>query len=291
MSRTTLSNPTITRNPFVRSWPPASPVKPTLIKQRRSISEQLAPTIRLAKGSKKLFYQPLDAFTLHGEEYQLPRFLFVGPQGGGDYLRIGIFAGIHGDETAGVEASLRFLEELHQHPDIATGYEVFVYPVCNPTGFEDGTRWSRAGKDLNREFWHNSRLAEVRHLEDELLGLNFQGIISLHADDTSEGLYGFARGSSLTRHVLEPALLAASEVLPINHQAVIDNFEAENGIIHRACYQGVLGAPPDAHPRPFEIVFETPHLADEEKQARAHQLALKAVFSNYRTLISVAQNI
>lgn len=259
--------------------------------ERRSLTELTASTRRLAKNSSQLFAQPLDEFKLHGESYHLPRFLFVGPPGGGDYLRIGIFAGVHGDEIAGVQASLDFLRELHREPELARGYEVFVYPICNPTGFEDNTRWTRSGRDLNREFWQSSRLPEVKQLEGELTGLRFQGIISLHADDTSDGLYGFARGSSLTRYVLEPALQAAAAVLPINSQKVIDNFDAENGIIHRSCYQGILGAPPDAHPRPFEIVFETPQLADVEKQVEAHVLALKAVFRDYRTLISEAQNI
>lgn len=266
----------------------ASPVTP---RHRRSISKLIESTRQLAKNSKQLFAQPLDDFTLQGETYSLPRFLFVGPPGGGDYLRIGIFAGVHGDETAGVDASLRFLQELHRTPDIARGYEIFVYPVCNPTGYEDNTRWTRSGKDLNREFWSDSRLPEVRQLETELRGLHFQGIISLHADDTSDGLYGFARGSALTRYVLQPALQAAAEVLPINAQRIIDNFNAQNGIIHRSCYQGILGAPPEARPRPFEIVFETPQLADHDKQVEAHLRALKAVLSHYQTLISEAQNI
>ena len=34
-------------------------------------------------------------------------------------------------------------------------------------------------------------------------------LIALHADDTTDGLYGFAKGHQLTRHVLEPALEAA----------------------------------------------------------------------------------
>lgn len=264
---------------------------PSHDRHRLSISRLLAPTLQLAKGSDRLFSQPLDAFERLGQAYRIPRFLFVGPAGGGDYLRIGIFAGVHGDETAGVHASLQLIEELYRKPELARGYEVFIYPVCNPTGYEDGTRWTRTGHDLNREFWKQSVLPEVELLENELSGLNFQGIISLHADDTSDGLYGFARGSSLTRHVLEPALQVASSLLPINRQRIIDSFDAENGIIEKSCYGGILGAPPEAHPRPFEIVFETPQLADPGKQTQAHVLALKAVLTHYQTLISVAQNI
>lgn len=279
---------TLLANPVTSSQRSASHSAPH---ERRDLASLLAPTRKLTRTSKQLFYQPLDEFTLHGESYHLSRFLFVGPPGGGDYLRIGIFAGVHGDEIAGVEGALQFLHVLHREPDLARGYEIFVYPVCNPTGVEDNTRWTRSGKDINREFWKNSRQPEVRLLEDELRGLRFQGIISLHADDTSEGIYGFARGSALTRYVLEPALQSASCALPINTGRIIDNFDAENGIIHRSCYQGILGAPPEARPRPFEIVFETPQLADHGKQVEAHVLALKAAFENYRTLISEAQNI
>jgi hypothetical protein len=42
-------------------------------------------------------------------------------------------------------------------PEIAKGYALYIYPVCNPTGFEDNTRHARSGKDLNREFWRNLR--------------------------------------------------------------------------------------------------------------------------------------
>jgi len=56
------------------------------------------------------------------------------------------------------------------------GYELHVYPLVNPTGYEDGTRHSRSGKDLNREFWRGSNEPEVALLEKEilLLGICFR---------------------------------------------------------------------------------------------------------------------
>ena len=35
--------------------------------------------------------------------YELPRYLFIGPKGGDDTIRVGLFAGIHGDEPEGVQ--------------------------------------------------------------------------------------------------------------------------------------------------------------------------------------------
>ena len=96
---------------------------------------------------------------------------------------MGIFGGIHGDEPASAQAAVRFLEELHHNPDLAYGYELVVYPLCNPWGYEKRTRWLQSGKDLNREFWRKSSEAEVILLENELTKLQFDGIISLHSDD------------------------------------------------------------------------------------------------------------
>jgi protein MpaA len=83
----------------------------------------------------------LDAcFDVSGESHVLPRYLFVGPRGGDTPIRLGIFAGIHGDEPEGVYALVQFIKLLEANPELAAGYYLSIYPVCNPTGFEDNTR-------------------------------------------------------------------------------------------------------------------------------------------------------
>jgi protein MpaA len=224
------------------------------------------------------------------DSYFLNQYLYVGPRGGGDYFRVGIFAGVHGDEEAGIFAAVRFLEELARNPDLARGYEVYVYPLCNPSGFEDGTRHSRGGRDLNREFWIGSREAEVQILEQQIRTLRFDGIISLHADNESNGLYAFALGAQVTQHVVEPALRAAEKILPRNSDPVIDNFTARNGLIRKG-YPGMLCAAPEASPRPFEIVFETPHHADLEAQIEANLIFLRHALDQYQQLQAVGQDL
>src|SRR5690606_38361107 len=96
----------------------------------------------------------------------------------------------------------------------AEGYQLYFYPICNPAGFDASSRFSANGKDLNREFWRSSNEPEVKLLEREIQALALQGLVSFHADDTSEGLYGFVRGAVLARSLLEPALRAAETILP-----------------------------------------------------------------------------
>lgn len=260
------------------------------LKQRRSIAELLAPLEQIAVSSPNLVANHDARFDLNGESYELPRYLFVGPRGGDTPIRVGIFAGVHGDEPEGVYALVQFIKLLEAKPELAAGYYLSFYPVCNPTGFEDGTRFSRAGRDLNREFWKNSAQPEVRLLQAELQSRSFQGLISLHTDDTSDGFYGIVSGATLTKHLIEPALQAAEKLLSRDERPVIDGFRARNGVIYDT-YDGMLSAPPKVRPRPFEIILETPKAPPSYLKETALVASLQTILSEYRKFIAYAPNL
>jgi murein peptide amidase A len=264
-------------------------IQPSLAR-RRSLADLLAPLDTIAAQSPNLVANHDARFEAGGEAYEIPRYLFVGPKGGDTPIRIGIFAGVHGDEPEGVRAVVRFLKLLEAKPELATGYYLSFYPVCNPTGFEDDTRHSRRGKDLNREFWKNSDELEVRLLQAELNSHSFNGIISLHTDDTCDGFYGIVRGALLTQHLIEPALRAVEKFLPRDRRSVIDGFRACNSVI-RDAYDGVLSAPPKVRPRPFEIILETPQAPPVYLKECAFVIALKTILDEYRKFIAYAPNL
>jgi hypothetical protein len=265
-------------------------IVPPSAAHRRSLAGLLTPLDQIAARSPNLVANQDAIFEVAGETYTLPRYLFVGPRGGDTPIRIGIFAGIHGDETDGVRAAVQFLKLLEAKPELATGYYLSFYPACNPTGLEDGTRHSRGGKDLNREFWGNSNEPEVRLLQAELVSRSFNGIISLHTDDTSHGFYGITRGAILTQHLIEPALRAAEKFLPRDKRSIIDGFHARNGVI-RDAYEGILSAPPKVRPRPFEIILETPKAPPLYLKECAFVVALKTILDEYRKFIAYAPNL
>jgi protein MpaA len=235
-------------------------------------------------------HELLGEWDTDGTRHGLERFVFTGPAGGGGTVHVGIFAGIHGDEIAGVVAAARFLPLLAADPALARGYELAIYPLCNPTGFAAGTRHALGGLDLNREFWRGSREPEVMLLEREIRARRFEGIIALHADDETPGLYAFALGAQVTEHVVEPALQAAEHFLPRNRHPVIDNFTAQNGLIRKG-YPGMLCAAPEQSPRPFEIVFETPTQADLDRQVEANLAFLCTALEQYLQLLAVGQDL
>lgn len=256
----------------------------------RHVHSELQPAFDLVASRRYPLYEARKRFEVAGVVHSIARFLFVGPPSGGDYMRIGIFAGIHGDEIGGVHTAIEFVKRLCTHPELARGYEIVVTPICNPTGFMRNTRVSHSGKDLNREFWKGSREPEVMILEKELVNFRFDGNIALHSDDTSDGIYGFIGGATLTRHLLEPAMDKASHILKRNKNKMIDRFDADNGIIEHG-YSGILAVPPHVRPRPFEIVFETPLLAPLKDQVDASLLVLETILSEYRTLMAEGINL
>lgn len=210
--------------------------------------------------------------------------------GAGDPLKVGIFAGIHGDEPAGTLAALKLAAWADSLPHELAGYELHIFPVCNPTGLRERTRHSCAGKDLNREFWCGSEEPEVQQLEADLRAEKYDVIISLHEDDTSHGLYGFVSGDLLSEHLLEPALAAASKLLPRNDEITIDGFPADRGII-REGYCGILSAPPEQRPRALEMVFETPFDAPLHLRVEASVIAVRTSLSAYRELQAYGANL
>ncbi len=229
-------------------------------------------------------------FVVGGERHEIPHYVFLGPLEGQSPIRLGIFAGLHGDEPAGPEALVVLLTGLLRDPSRARGYELHFYPVTNPTGYADGTRHNREGKDLNREFWRGSTQPEVRLLEAELRAQRFYGIISLHADDTCTGLYGYAHDRLLNEALLRPALAASERILPRDQRPMIDGWSATDGVINQ-CFCGVLAAPPEQRPQPFDVIFETPALEPLDVQAQAAAVALQTILDEYRGFIAQGQDL
>lgn len=222
-----------------------------------------------------------------GERLPVHRYRLLGPEAGHDTLRLGLFAGLHGDEPAGTDSLLRLADSFLEDPEPFRGYELLLYPAVNPVGLRLGTRENGRGKDLNREFWKGSDEEEVRIVERELRGNRLDGIVTLHADDTCEGVYGYAHGRTLDEALLKPALEAAERFLPRDRRRFIDGFAASDSLI-RDCYDGVLGAPPDQKPQPFNLIVETPARADHALQVAAGAAAVASVLGSYRRFISYA---
>ncbi len=99
-----------------------------------------------------------------------------------------------------------------------------------------------------------------------------------------------ARGTTLTKQLIEPALQAAERLLPRNRATAIGGFKARNGVI-RDEREGALSAPPGVRPRPFEIILAAPKALPEYEKQAAFVLALHSILAEYRQFIAYAPNL
>lgn len=223
----------------------------------------------------------------------LPRFVFQRTQVVKRRIRVGIFAGIHGDEPAGILGLMDFVRLLDDQPETGREYELWIYPLCNPSGYLAGRRQCSSGKDLNREFWKNSEETEVKLLEQEILRRNFDGILSLHSGDTGGGFYGLAQDPLIAEQMVAPALQAADRILAASEGSPsggLGGFHAGKGV-QPSRYDGILCAPPTQHPQPFEVILESPQGASLELQRKAFVMAMKQILQSYRGFIAYGADL
>ena len=105
-------------------------------------------------------------------------------------------AGMHGNEPAGVEALIRFLEGSGDTVEgIRKWYDKYhftIIPCINPAGIEKGTRENIKGIDLNRKFGGKTGKdtpEEVMIVQRAVEGKRFDLYIDFHEDIEGEGFY------------------------------------------------------------------------------------------------------
>jgi murein peptide amidase A len=132
-------------------------------------------------------------------------------------FRVLLNGGTHGDEPAGAEAVITFLERRLYRKLPAVAFT--VTPCTNPWGYVHNTREGPGGRDLNRAFQRATRVTpQVSLYKRALRGQRFDLFIDCHEDVDAPGLYVFARGGNLGRAIVD----AVRPVGPIHPGDLVD---------------------------------------------------------------------
>ena len=176
-------------------------------------------------------------FESRGRSYPLFRARLGSP--GEGKLRVMIDAGIHGDEPAGVEAALRFIEANAANEDLLSRFAFTIFPCNNPTGWERDTRENADGIDLNRSFNVRKLPAEAAIISDALQGHCFDLIFEMHEDVDAAGLYLYELTEDPETYVGEKIIEAVeASGYPVNGNIRIEGMSATGGIIRRKKVSG-----------------------------------------------------
>ncbi len=94
--------------------------------------------------------------------------------------------GMHGDEPAGIEAVLRFLER--DLTFVLSHFRLFIIPCINPTGYVANTRKNADKKDINRAF-DKKETPESKAIKKAIEGHRFVFHLDMHEDYDATGSY------------------------------------------------------------------------------------------------------
>ena len=146
-----------------------------------------------------------------------------------------IAAGIHGDEPAGVEAALAFLETRAHDPALLVAFQLRGLPLQQPDRL--GARHAR---ELARDrpepavSGPQARAGGGAMIMQALQGRCFDLVFEMHEDVDSPGLYLYEIAENSDDHVGEAIIEAArASGCPINMNPVIEGLPADGGITRR----------------------------------------------------------
>lgn len=197
------------------------------------------------------------------------------PQGS----RLLLTGGVHGDEPAGVEAVLRFVEE---DMDSWLGQVAFTaIPCVNPVGYVRGTRENGAGADVNRSF-ESDDVPEAQLLKEALEGCRADAFVDCHEDWEADGFYMY-EGPRQGRAVGPAVIAAVEERASIDPDSGEESEPMSRGVYEISPSWGRQGlAPYVLHGHAARAcIFETPTKWPLEQRAAVHRVALDAALRRW----------
>ncbi len=246
----------------------------------------LAPVHAAARDSSSLIASR-QTVELRGSTLEIPKFLLLGQRGGGQPIRLGLFAGFEAGHEETVQALAHLLLQLKASPGLSRDFALIAYPVVNVRGFTDE---AAPLAEFEARFARDSAEADVKFFKSELNKWRFDGLISLRTDPSARGFYAAVRSEIIAAEVVEPALAAAAVSLPLATQAVKvrpgDRYARTADYAH-----GRLSPPADIRPYPFEIDLFLPREALSEERTDGLFVVVTEILRLYRAFIAHGQDL
>ena len=180
-----------------------------------------------------------------------------------------ITGGMHGDEPAGVEAVLQFLER--DNTTLLKNFSFLVIPCINPYGYVHNTRETLDGIDLNRAF-ETDDVAEVAIVKKALGQTQFSLAIDFHEDYDATGFYLY-EGKRDEKYIGPRLATAAKAVGPLDpDDPGEDAPDLAEGVYKVATSWGTQGLTPYLLHFHSEhvIISETPTVWQLEQRVALH---------------------
>ena len=186
-----------------------------------------------------------------------------------------ITGGVHGDEPAGVEAVLQFLER--DNAELLKRFAFVVIPCVNPYGYVHDTRTNREDVDINRAF-EEEEVAEVAIVKRVLGQTQFSLAVDFHEDYEANGFYLY-EGKRDEQYIGVALADVAKTIGPVDtDESDKDASDIDEGVYKVASAWGTQGLTPYLLHFHSEhvIITETPTVWPLSQRAALHLAVLDA---------------
>lgn len=204
----------------------------------------------------------------------------VNPSAKKSMKRVCLSAGIHGDEPAGVEAILTFLENYHEYATLFGGVEMLILPCDNPFGYERNIRNNAGGFDLNQQFQDSNHTQEIHWIKKAIGERSFDFSLDFHEDAEANGFYLWERKCPTLKSIADEIIKRMAQKYHIERKPDIEGFPNINGVVSLDKESLAKGWTRERylfrHGTKYCLTLETPVNMSLQKRVGMHLSALKA---------------
>jgi protein MpaA len=231
----------------------------------------------LSRPRARLYRSPISA-PPHYRLPEIPRYIFVGDQPGESEIRLGIFAGLRGEDNAGAKAIVQFMNDLMAIPSLGSAFRIYAYPTANPLSYTTGAARKQTDRTVVNETGRKVKFPQAYLVEREIFVVQFHGLVVIQTTDEPEGLQAAVYGANLHEVLVSPILSSLQPLFPTTALPALDTSFS-------------LTADAVLKQRPFELVLRIPRSGWDGLYSIGLRIALHTAIEQYRSYLAQANNI
>jgi hypothetical protein len=257
----------------------SSPLSGSAILKDLQSGSQAAKLLRrldqLSQARVRLYSSPVPA-PPHYSLPEIPRYIFVGDQPGESEIRLGIFAGLRGEDNVGAKAIVEFVDDLVAMPSLGSAFRIYAYPTV-PHSYTTQTPRKRTDRSVANETGRKVKFPEAL-IEREMFVVQFHGLLVIHTTDQPDGLQAAVYGANLHEALVSPILSSLRPLFPTTELPALDSSFS-------------LTADTVLKQRPFELALRIPRSGWHGLYSIGLRIALHSAVEQYRSYLAQANNI
>jgi predicted deacylase len=191
-----------------------------------------------------------------------------------------ITSGHHGDEPFAVHTLIAWIKQFKSKD--FKNLEFYIFPICNPWGFETGSRENGYKQDTNNDqaLVKNSKVAELAILFEHFPLLT-DLFIDLHGETYQTHAYCYEKKLDLLPSLATIALQEVDSIIPYSRQKTILKNPIEKGVMCPRLWEIGLEGLMEKRGIKYSITVELPGRFDGQKRIEGGIAILNSILHHY----------